>query len=55
MSDQSIASIARSLAAAILAAKRQDNAHDEPQQKISKLEKALVEAYRAEIIETVRV
>jgi RNA processing factor Prp31 len=55
MSDQSIASIARSLAAAILVAARRDNAHDEQQKKISKLEKELVEAYRAEMVETLRV
>jgi hypothetical protein len=52
---QPIASIARSLAAALMAAAEQHNAHDEPQEKISKLEKELIEAYRAELIETLRV
>jgi hypothetical protein len=55
MSDRTIASIARDLAAALLAAAEKHNAHDEPQKQISALEKELVEAYRAEIVETLRV
>ena len=55
MSDKSIASIARVLAAALLAAAEKHNAHEEPQQNISALEKELIETYREEIIETVRV
>jgi hypothetical protein len=50
--NQPIASIARSLAAALWAAAENSNAHDEPQKKISELEKELIEAYRAELAET---
>jgi hypothetical protein len=55
MSDRTIASIARDLALALLKAAQRDNAHDEPQREISKLEKELIEAYRAEAVETLRV
>jgi hypothetical protein len=55
MSDHAIARIARNLAAALLAAAEKHNAHDEPQKQISALEKQLVEEYRAEIVETLRV
>ena len=54
MSDRTIASIARDLADALLKAAEKNNAHDEPQKTISTLEKALIEAYRAEAVETLR-
>lgn len=54
MSDHNLASIARDLAAALLAAAQKHNAHDEPQKQISALEKELIEAYRAEAVETLR-
>jgi hypothetical protein len=54
MSDRTIANIARDLAAALDAAARKHNAHDEPQKTISELEKQLIEAYRAEAVETLR-
>jgi hypothetical protein len=55
MSDKTIANIARDLAAAIIAAAEKHNAHDEPQREISALEKKLIDAYRDEAVETIRV
>jgi hypothetical protein len=55
MPDQSIVSIARELAEALLAASQQSAAHEEPQKKISALERELIEAYRAEITEALEV
>jgi hypothetical protein len=52
---QTLVTVARCLAAALEAAAAKSNAHDEPQQKISALEKELIEAYQAELIETIRV
>jgi hypothetical protein len=53
----SIETIARKLAAALMAAAAQSHAHDEPQREISSLEKQLIEAFRNELQEamTVRV
>lgn len=50
--NQPIASIARSLAAALMDAAARANAHDEPQKKISSLEKELMEAYQAELADS---
>jgi hypothetical protein len=60
MSDRSIASIARSLAAALLAekpiaAKTKRNTHVEEDARVAALEEELCEEYRAEIVETLRV
>jgi hypothetical protein len=52
---QTFVTIARCLAAALEAAAAKNNAHDEPQQQISALEKQLIEAYRAELQEELRV
>ena len=54
MSNQSIASVARKLAAALLAATWKDNANDEPQKEISALERELIEEFQAEIVEVLR-
>jgi hypothetical protein len=55
MSEQthSLVTIARCLAAALEAAATKKNAHDAPQRKISELENELIEAYRAELQETI--
>jgi hypothetical protein len=56
MSDQSIADIARSLAAALLAeaAQRDAAAENEEKRRIAALEAALCAEYRDEVFESVR-
>jgi hypothetical protein len=52
---QTFLTVARCLAAALEAAAAKNNAHDQPQQEISVLEKKLIEAFRDELVEELKV